>query len=194
MGRMKHIVADRHAEGQSAFARRFFLGCAAVYGLVAGSAYTMIELWPPVVTPGELTVPVAFWISTPLLIVVSVAVHHSLNMVRMERQTAFRRSLNSALLTGTCFVSVQSYGLSSLMQMQVPTEASTGAPTFVFVFAALHALHATVALLVLTFVTLKAAADRYDHEYYWGVAVCTYFWHLLGAVWLCIFAVFAVVM
>ena len=70
--------------------------------------------------------------------------------------------------------------------------SQTGAHVFAFVFVALHAMHFVVALWFLTFVTLKARYERYDHEYYWGVTVCTWFWHALGLVWLAILAVFAV--
>ncbi|MFO1093983.1 MAG: hypothetical protein U0992_11835 [Planctomycetaceae bacterium] len=32
--------------------------------------------------------------------------------------------------------------------------------------------------------TARAHAERYDHEYYWGVSVCAWFWHALGIAWL----------
>jgi hypothetical protein len=41
-------------------------------------------------------------------------------------------------------------------------------------------------------VTLGALADRYDHEYFWGVSLCAWFWHALGIVWVCILIVFVI--
>jgi len=38
------------------------------------------------------------------------------------------------------------------------------------------------------YVTVQALADRYDHEYYWGVTLCAWFWHALGLVWCVILA------
>jgi heme/copper-type cytochrome/quinol oxidase subunit 3 len=44
---------------------------------------------------------------------------------------------------------------------------------------------------VLLWVTLSAFADRYDHEYCWGVSFAAWCWHVLGVVWLAILFVFA---
>ena len=63
---------------------------------------------------------------------------------------------------------------------------------FVLMLAALHALHLSVALLFLAFVGTRAGADRYDHEYHWGVRFCAWFWHALGIAWLLILAIFAI--
>ena len=49
-----------------------------------------------------------------------------------------------------------------------------------------------MALLFVVFVTVNGFADRYDHEYYFGVRVCTAFWHILCVVWLAILGVFAI--
>jgi heme/copper-type cytochrome/quinol oxidase subunit 3 len=50
----------------------------------------------------------------------------------------------------------------------------------------LHGMHFVVALLFLCHITVQAMADRYDHEYYWGVTVCAWFWHALGVAWVAI--------
>ncbi len=179
---------------QDKFAHRFFLVSLAVFSIAGGLAYVLIHLSrSPVTDTAALVLPPAFWLSTLLLIAGSAALHHSLRLVRVEKQRPFRRFLLIALAAETLFVSVQSYGLWCLLQNQrVSSEASTGVHAFVFVFAVLHALHVTVSLLFLVFVTLRGFANRYDHEYYWGVTVCAFFWHFLGAVWICILGVFAV--
>ena len=63
---------------------------------------------------------------------------------------------------------------------------------FVLALASLHAMHVIVATLFLSLVTVRTFAERYDHEYYWGVSVVAWFWHGLGIVWLAILAVFAI--
>ena len=62
----------------------------------------------------------------------------------------------------------------------------------IVMLAALHGMHFVVAVLFLSYVTVRALADRYDHEYYWGVSVAAWFWHALGVVWIGILAVFAI--
>ena len=61
-----------------------------------------------------------------------------------------------------------------------------------FAFALLHGVHFIVALLFVVFVFLRAFADRYDHEYSWGVTFCAWFWHALGIAWLAIMTAFLI--
>jgi heme/copper-type cytochrome/quinol oxidase subunit 3 len=69
----------------------------------------------------------------------------------------------------------------------------TGASPYVAVISALHAVHFVVALMFLVFVTVHAFADRYDHEYYFGVTICSWFWHALGVAWLIVLGVIGVI-
>ena len=103
-----------------------------------------------------------------------------------------------SLTAGTLFVGLQSCGLWRLIQNQTPTgqsvpnSAETGANAFVVMVAGLHGVHFVVALLFVAWVTVNAYADRYDHEYSWGVSFCAWFWHTLGMLWLAILVLFAV--
>jgi cytochrome c oxidase subunit 3 len=142
--------------------------------------------------PGVLEFPPALVLSTFLLAFASFSIQHALADVRRERQRPFRRNLFAALAAGTLFCSVQTYALYALMQNQLPDTAQLDASAFLIVMAALHAMHCCVAVLFLTYVTTRALLDRYDHEYFLGVTVCTYFWHALGAIWLIILAVFLI--
>ena len=96
------------------------------------------------------------------------------------------------LAAGTLFVGIQSFGLWCLIMQQRPEDASTGVNAFIVMLAALHGLHFVVALMFLSYVTIKGFAARYDHEYYWGVQICTWFWHALGVIWLAILGVFLI--
>lgn len=173
------------------FARRFFLAAIAVYGTAAGLLSGLVVGFPPE-PASALRLPGAFVISSGLLLLVSGALHRAVQFVRVERQRSFRRALWFALFAGVLFVGVQGYGLTCLLTMENPVAAQTGSVAFAFVFAAMHGLHVVVALLFLLFVTLRAAADRYDHEYYWGVTVTGWFWHALGVAWLAILAVIVI--
>jgi cytochrome c oxidase subunit 3 len=127
--------------------------------------------------------PWAFAASTAALAAGCWGLHNALHFVRLEKQVFFRRNLLLALGAGTMFVGVQCYGLWCLAQGRAPGPDETGAVAFVFVLAALHGIHFSVALLFLVYVTLRGFADAYDHEYYWGVTVCAFFWHFLAGVW-----------
>jgi cytochrome c oxidase subunit 3 len=136
--------------------------------------------------------PPAFAISTLLLTAVSALLERALWCVRRERQRSFRRALAAALVAGAAFTSSQAWGLSWLRVSGDPSDESAGVNQFVFLFAALHAVHVCVAILFLVFVNVQAHSDRYDHEYHWGVRFCAWFWHALGIIWLVILGIFGV--
>jgi len=173
-------------------ALRFILACAGIYLSAGALALVLIQFVAVPPTPGRIVFPRAFGLTTILLVLGSGALHRAVSCVRRERQVPFRRSLLFALAAGTLFVGIQTYGLHSLLDNQLADDVQTGANAFVAIMVALHALHFTLALMFLVWVTLGACADRYDHEYFWGVVVCAWFWHALGIAWGCILIVFAI--
>lgn len=161
-----------------------FAGVAALVALLAGGlAFLLMRWFPPSAFP-QLRFPPLFAVSTLLLVLGSFSLSRAIAAVRRERQRLFRRHLLAAVGVGTVFVAVQISSLNWLIQRQVPEEAATGAAAFVIVVAGLHAMHFVVAVWFLIFVTVWAWADRYDHEYHWGVTVCAWFWHALSVIWL----------
>jgi len=176
----------------SRVALRFIFVSVAVYAAAGGLALVLFRCFPAAAAPGQVVFPPVFWFTSLLLAFNSGFLQHAVLSVRRERQRPFRHSLICALVAGTLFVGVQSYGLKCLMQNQVPDETQTGANAFIAIMVALHAMHLSLALLFLIWVTLNALADRYDHEYFWGVRVCAWFWHGLGIVWSCILMVFVI--
>jgi heme/copper-type cytochrome/quinol oxidase subunit 3 len=83
--------------------------------------------------------------------------------------------------------------VQNLRAHQNAGEAQLGATALVMGAAAMHALHVIVALLVLTYVTLRGLSDRYDHEYSFGAAACSWVWHALGIAWLFILSAYVIV-
>ena len=152
-------------------------------------ASVMLRLIPPAPTGPANRFSPAFGISTWLLFIGSGCLFRAIESVRRERQYPFRRWLVFSLTSGTLFVAVQTYALTNLIRRQSIDDASADAAAFVAVITALHAMHFTVALLFLSYVTVQAFSDRYDHEYYWGVTICAWFWHALGIVWVAILVV-----
>lgn len=138
--------------------------------------------------------PIAFGVSTLLLVLGSVTIGSARRAVRWERQALFRRRLLQSVAVGAMFMGVQTYALWTILPVErSDSAASTGVAPFVLMLAALHGLHFLVATLFVSYVTVQAHAGRYDHEYHWGVTVCAGFWHALGIVWGAILAVYAIV-
>jgi cytochrome c oxidase subunit 3 len=173
-------------------ALRFVFVSAGIYLIAGAVALALSRLVPFRPVPGQVVFPSVFWWTTVLLAVGSGSLQFAVTCVHRERQRPFRRSLLCALVAGTLFVGVQSYGLACMARNQVPDDAQTGANAFITVLAAIHAMHFALALMFLVWVTLNALADKYDHEYSWGVSVCAWFWHGLGVVWVLILVIFSI--
>lgn len=186
-------VSTLGGHSPSQVALRFFVAAALAFCTAGLVAFLLMDLHRQFGAGMVHAVPPAFLVSSLLLFGASVSLGRAVGAVRIERQRPFRRSLVTALALGALFVGVQSYGLSCLLENeQTRTAAATGEHAFAFVLTSLHGLHVTVALLFLSFVTVRALGDRYDHEYYWGVTCCAWFWHVLGIVWVGALAVFAI--
>ncbi|MDP1798816.1 MAG: cytochrome c oxidase subunit 3 [Planctomycetaceae bacterium] len=169
-----------------------FAGAAVAVAFAAGLiAWGLMRWFPPSTFP-TLQFPPLFGLSTLLLLLGSYSLSRAIAAVRRERQTMFRRYLLQAVFAGTVFVAVQISALNWLIHRQLPDEAATGAGAFVIVAAGLHAMHFVVAVWFLIFITVWALADRYDHEYYFGVTVCAWFWHALSVAWCAVLAVIAI--
>lgn len=173
-------------------ALRFFVVAVGVLGFATIGAYSVSRsVYAQGKTAGSVFPP-AFALSTAFLLCGCWALSRAEANVLRERQAEFRTRLIQALAAGTGFVAVQTFALSSFFRQQPAVQAATGATSFVAVAAALHGLHFLVAWLFLLFVVLQASADRYDHEYHWGVTFCGWFWHALGIVWIAVLVVMAI--
>lgn len=186
-------MTSRWAENQSMMARRFFLATIAQAAICIGMAVALGLICGVPAQTDRIKLPMAFQFGTIFLIIGSIFLHNSRKLVQLEKQPEFRRALLLALIFAILFVGVQSFGLWGFMKStkdyQNPQLNTHG---FVFMFAALHAMHFLIAQSVLLWVTLAAFCDRYDHEYYWGVTFATWFWHALGIAWLAILWVFSI--
>lgn len=165
---------------------RLIAGCivlASLAGTLSWLAVRLLEYsgWDP----GRVRGP-AFGVSSLLLFGCSLQLAQAQGAVNREKQQQFRRHLARAVGCSAAFLTVQSVGLWSLLQLQRAENVATGSLGFIIAFTGLHALHVTVAVLCLLFVTLQAQRHRYDHEYSWGVTFCGWFWHALGVVWVAI--------
>ncbi len=185
----------RHAKGTSAAARRFFVLAIGVLAIALATGTGLAALFGRrvIVTEDGMRFPPAFFGSSLLLAGCSLTLHRAVSFVRIEKQREFRRWLLTALGLGAAFMGTQTYALWAMLPgARSADEASLGITTFVIMLAALHAIHFTVAVLFVVLITVRTYSDRYDHEYFWGVRFCAWFWHFLGIVWCAILAVTAI--
>lgn len=177
----QHYVSRRRT--RSEFALHFFALSAVLLGIALVVSSVLTSLFSDHSPGTQGTFPGAFVLSTLLLFGGGVSLTRAVAFVKREKQASFRKSLAWGMAFGTAFVATQFFALAQLIRRLPADEVATGAAAMVAVFAALHAMHFIVAFLFLTYVAVQAHADRYDHEYHWGVRICAWFWHALEMAW-----------
>jgi cytochrome c oxidase subunit III len=186
-------MADRWNLIRVSLARRFFLAALAQAGVVMLIGSCLAAIFGRQAPGPELRLPWSFVFSTLCLMIGSWHLERSIGCVRRERQSDFRAALLKALVSAVAFVSIQGYGLWAIDKgVRSSAGAQLGVHGFVIMFTGLHAMHFIIAQSVLLWVTLSAFADRYDHEYFWGVRFAAWCWHILGIVWLGILFLFTI--
>ena len=100
----------------------FFIASMLTYLIVRNQAFRPIEdaipnsissLGPEVYQ--SLTLPASFWISTMVLVLVSVFLQRACWLVHREKQIGFRRWLIWAMLASSVFVFIQAFGMRDLL-------------------------------------------------------------------------------
>jgi cytochrome c oxidase subunit 3 len=143
------------------------------------------DQWPP---PGTPPLPGGLWVSTGLLIVLSLALVMATRAARVGNTSALNRMLGVSVLLAVAFLVAQ---ISNWMRMAahsvLPDESLF--VWFFYLLTILHAAHVLFGLVPLVLVTVRARAGRYttgDHETIHPVGM---YWHFLLVTWVAIMVV-----
>jgi len=178
----------------------FFLGSMVTYLVIRDQAFHPIADAVPgsILTQGPeiyqpLHLPMTFWISTGMLLLVSIFLQRAVWLVHRERQLDFRRLLLWASVAAVLFVVIQGWGLVDLLTQHFSQiDGSTKVYGMSFTLSFIHALHVIGGIVFLGWVIYQARRDRYDHERHWAVDHCASYWHFLDVVWACMLITFLV--
>lgn len=186
-------IPARNADGISRQALQFFALAIVAMGFAAILFGLLCRFLGKPHIEEQVLFPPAFAVSSALLVLGSFSLHRAVVFVRVEKQRQFRFWLIVSLFLGSLFMGVQSYALWLIFPTERAYETATlGVSAFVLCLTTLHGLHFGVAVLFVAFTISRARANRYDHEYHWGVQACAWFWHFLVVVWVAIMAVIAI--
>ena len=178
----------------------FFFGSLITYLVIRDQAFRPIPdavpnsiatMGPEIYQP--LTVPMTFWISTVVLVLVGILLQRASWMVHRERQVDFRRLLMWAWFAAVVFLLIQGWGMKDLLTQHFSqSDGSTKVYGMSFTLSFIHALHVLGGMVFLGFVIFQAYRNRYDHERHWAVDHCASYWHFLDVVWACMLITFIV--
>jgi len=142
---------------------------------------------------GQIHLPAPLWLSTALVIGVSVALARATRQIRQGKHRSYRNSLTAALALAAGFLTVQAPALYTLLREHEQLKAG-GMHLYGLIFSLvlLHALHVIGGMFSLIVVTVKAhrgayegAADAGGHD---PIRLTTLYWHFLDVVWIVMFA------
>ncbi|HEY7116300.1 MAG TPA: cytochrome c oxidase subunit 3 [Tepidisphaeraceae bacterium] len=171
---------------------------AALFMLFAASllGYILIRLNKQSTIPlGSIALPRLLWLSTVLVIGVSVALGLATRQIRQGRHRSYRNALTAALALAAGFLTVQAPAMVRLLSEHQQLRA-TGLHLYglLFFLVLLHAMHVLGGMVALVWVTVKAHGGAYDrpppgHD---PIRYTTLYWHFLDMVWIVMFSIFIV--
>jgi heme/copper-type cytochrome/quinol oxidase subunit 3 len=141
--------------------------------------------------PGSLHFPRLLWLSTALVICVSLTMSRAVSAVRREKQAAFRIwvALSLALAIGFLLVQAPAMGVL-LIEHKRLRAAHMFLYGLVFFLILLHALHVLGGMIALLRVGFRSWQGAYDHEHYQPVRHTAWYWHFLDLIWMLMFFTF----
>lgn len=133
----------------------------------------------------DYTLPVAFWVSTVLILLSSLTYWLANRAVAQDRQKAGTIWLLTTLLLGVSFIVSQFLGFSEMIGMGYYFTGPTSNITlsYIFLIAAVHILHVAAGMISLIVVLFKQIRGSYGPDRMLGMEMGITFWHFLDILW-----------
>ena len=143
------------------------------------------EQWPPQGTP---PLPGGLWVSTGLLIVLSLALVMAERAARAGRLPGLNRMLGVSVLLTVAFLAAQISNWMRMASHSVLPDQSLFV-WFFYLLTILHSAHVFFGLVPLVLVTFRARAGRYTADNHETIHLVGMYWHFLLVTWVAILIV-----
>lgn len=127
--------------------------------------------------------PLTLWLSTALLIGLSMALHWSLRAIRENRSLTASRRLFTAFLLGLLFCAAQAENWRQVASVALNQEVKGLYIYTFFMLTALHVVHVLAGLFPLWWVHKKAQDGQYSSSTHEGLVLVRQYWDFLLVVW-----------
>ena len=143
---------------------------------------------------GTIEIPWMFWISTVLVVGVSIWVSRAVRRLRAGFQRSYRNALIAAMAMATGFVTIQTPAMLQLLSQHnvLFSTHSNNLYRLIFFFVLVHALHVLGGMVSLGWVAYKAARGEHDSANINPIRFAAIYWHFLDGVWIAMFALFMI--
>jgi len=139
--------------------------------------------------------PLAFWLSTFLIIASSITLHLAKQKFKYEQFIHYRILMAATLVLGSLFVLVQILGWRNLVQMNIYLNGSPSG-SFLYLLSGLHIVHILGGLFFLMIVFVESIKKpSYVDSFIYSVnppnqlrlKLITIYWHFVDVLWLYLF-------
>jgi cytochrome c oxidase subunit 3 len=184
---MSKNITERSAEEKNSRAKKMMLWFGIVSLLMSFAGWTSAyivsssrEDWMQ-----DYQLPVAFWVSTVIILLSSVTYWVAKRSVEQGRQKNGTRWLGLTLLLGVAFIISQFQGFSDMIGLGYYFTGPTSNITlsYIFLIAAIHILHVVVGMISLLVVIYNQVRGKYTPGQMLGMELGITFWHFLDALW-----------
>ena len=133
----------------------------------------------------DLELPSAFFISTVIIILSSIAYFAAKKAVGKDNQKMGTIFLLITLALGITFISLQFVGFSQMLESGYYFTGPTSniKMSYVFLLAAVHIAHVVAGLITLLVVLVQQLRKKYTPENMLGMELGATFWHFLDFIW-----------
>ncbi|WP_421801131.1 cytochrome c oxidase subunit 3 [Flagellimonas sp.] len=133
----------------------------------------------------DLELPSAFFISTVIIILSSMAYFSAKKAVVKDNQKMGTIFLLITLALGITFISLQFVGFSQMLESGYYFTGPTSniKMSYVFLLAAVHIAHVVAGLITLLVVLVQQLRNKYTPENMLGMELGATFWHFLDFIW-----------
>lgn len=133
----------------------------------------------------DLELPSAFFISTVIIILSSIAYFSAKKAVSKDNQKMGTILLLITLALGITFISLQFVGFSQMLESGYYFTGPTSniKMSYVFLLAAVHIAHVVAGLITLLVVLVQQLRNKYTPENMLGMELGATFWHFLDFIW-----------
>jgi cytochrome c oxidase subunit 3 len=139
------------------------------------------------------TMPVAFWVSTAVVMISSVIMHFSIAAFKKRNMKQYKTLISITAVLGVLFMLLQFMGFYEMHHAGV-TLASTAegvSGSFVYVISGVHLLHMLggVIALIIVFITVnfRRKTKVYSST---GLEILGTYWHFVDVLWIYLFLFF----
>ena len=195
LGRLNRTELGSSATPPAAFRRMGMWLLLASLGMLFGASLVgflvlrmRAEQWPP---PGTPPLPGGLWVSTGLLIILSLALVMAVRAARSGRLPTLKRMLGVSVLLAGAFLAAQISNWVRMAANNVLPDQSLFV-WFFYLLTILHAAHVLFGLVPMVMVTLRARAGRYTPEDHETIHLVGMYWHFLLITWVAIIIVFLI--